>query len=95
MRERIIVLFGGRSAEHEVSVQSAVSVISNMDDKEFVPLPVGIAKSGKWVTGLDPREMLFRGDRSVPEPLAGETNPIAPILAQGCLLYTSPSPRDS
>ena len=87
MKERIIVLFGGRSAEHEVSVQSAVSVISNMDTKEFVPLPVGITKSGKWVAGLDPREMLFRGDRSVPLPLTGETNPIASILAQGDVVF--------
>lgn len=87
MKERIIVLFGGRSAEHEVSVQSAISVLSHMDDQEFATLPVGITKSGYWVAGLDPREMLKRGEHAVPESMAGATNPIAQILAQGDVVF--------
>lgn len=87
MKERIIILFGGRSAEHEVSVQSAKSVISNLDEREFVPLPVGITKSGRWVAGLDPREVLARGDKAVLEPPTEEASSFATILAQGDVVF--------
>ena len=44
----VAVLFGGRSPEHEVSLQSAASVLRNLDRKRFCPLPVGISKAGDW-----------------------------------------------
>jgi len=42
------ILFGGRSAEHEVSLQSARNVIDAMDKEKYNPLLLGIDKSGKW-----------------------------------------------
>ncbi|MCP4569301.1 MAG: D-alanine--D-alanine ligase A, partial [FCB group bacterium] len=42
------ILFGGRSAEHEVSLQSAKNVIDAMDKEKYNPLLLGIDKSGKW-----------------------------------------------
>jgi len=46
--KRIAVLFGGRSAEHEVSVVSARSVIDALDPERFAAVPIGIAKDGSW-----------------------------------------------
>jgi D-alanine-D-alanine ligase len=46
--ETIAVLFGGRSVEHEVSVITAVQVMENLDKRKFTPLPIYIAKDGKW-----------------------------------------------
>lgn len=48
---RVLVLFGGRSSEHEVSVLSASSIISALDPARYAAIPVAIERSGRW---LDP-----------------------------------------
>jgi len=48
---RVAVLYGGRSGEHEVSLQSAASVIRNLDRARFEVIPVAIDKHGKWRVG--------------------------------------------
>jgi D-alanine-D-alanine ligase len=45
---RVLVLFGGRSAEHEISVLSARFVVEALDPERFEPLLVGIDKQGRW-----------------------------------------------
>ena len=45
----VCVLFGGVSPEHEVSLRSAESVLSNMDPEKYNIFPVGITKSGEWI----------------------------------------------
>src|SRR4051812_1987100 len=47
-KTRIIILFGGRSAEHEVSLLSARNVFLALDRTRFEPLLVGIDKQGRW-----------------------------------------------
>ena len=44
----VVVLFGGCSPEHEVSLQSAAAVLRNLDRARFRPLPVGISRKGDW-----------------------------------------------
>ncbi len=46
--KNILVVMGGRSSEHEVSLVSAVTVIENIDQKEFNIIMVGITKDGRW-----------------------------------------------
>jgi D-alanine-D-alanine ligase len=48
-RKRIVVLFGGRSGEHEVSIRSAASVISALDQSKYEVIPVAITKEGRWL----------------------------------------------
>lgn len=48
---RVAVLFGGRSAEHEVSLQSAKNVIQHLDASRFEVVPIGIDKTGHWLQG--------------------------------------------
>ncbi len=45
---RVAVLYGGRSGEHEVSLQSAASVINYLDRDRFEIVPVAIDKQGRW-----------------------------------------------
>jgi D-alanine-D-alanine ligase len=47
-KTRVIILFGGRSAEHEVSLLSARNVFLALDRDRFAPLLVGIDKQGHW-----------------------------------------------
>jgi hypothetical protein len=44
----VIILFGGRSAEHEISLLSARNVLSALDRTRFEPMLVGIDKAGRW-----------------------------------------------
>lgn len=45
---RVGVIFGGRSAEHEVSLLSAKNVIAALDKTKYEPVLIGIDKQGKW-----------------------------------------------
>lgn len=46
--KNVLILCGGRSAEHEISLISAKGIIDALDRKEFNPLIVGISKDGTW-----------------------------------------------
>lgn len=48
---RVGILFGGRSAEHEVSLMSAQSVMSALDPERYDIVMIGINKQGQWLTG--------------------------------------------
>jgi len=50
-KKRVLILFGGRSAEHEVSVISARSVYHALDCDRYVPVLVGIDGDGHWLFG--------------------------------------------
>lgn len=45
---RVGVIFGGRSAEHEVSLQSAKNIVDALDRERFEPVLIGIDKEGRW-----------------------------------------------
>ena len=61
--QRLMLVFGGRSAEHEVSIRSASEVVSALDRQRFEPVLLGVRRDGTWVTGRgEPREVIDRGD---------------------------------
>ena len=47
----VCVIFGGRSAEHEVSIITAQQAISALDKNKYEIVPVYITKDGEWLTG--------------------------------------------
>lgn len=53
-RIRVGVLFGGRSCEHEVSLQSARGIINAIDRDNYDVIPIGVTKSGQWIKLSDP-----------------------------------------
>jgi D-alanine-D-alanine ligase len=46
---RVGILFGGKSAEHEVSLQSALNVAAAVDRNRYDVCLIGIDKTGKWL----------------------------------------------
>lgn len=50
-KTKIIVIFGGQSVEHEVSLLSAKNIISSLDRNKYDVIPIGITKKGSWVQG--------------------------------------------
>src|SRR5688572_16592333 len=57
---RVAILFGGRSVEHEVSVVSAQGVLSAIDRERFEPVPMGITRSGVWLSAQESQSFLDR-----------------------------------
>ena len=60
-RLRILVLFGGCSSEHEVSLQSAYGVLTHMDPERYCPIPVGITREGAWYVYTGPLDAIPGG----------------------------------
>jgi D-alanine-D-alanine ligase len=58
---RVGVLFGGRSAEHEVSVTSARSVLESIDRDKYDVTMIGIDRDGKWLAASDATRLLALG----------------------------------
>lgn len=48
-RIHVVVLFGGRSAEHDVSVRSATNIVSALDRAKFDIIPVFVTHEGRWL----------------------------------------------
>ncbi len=75
----IAVLFGGRSAEHDVSIQSARNIFSALDSEKYDTFLVYIRPDGRWFQCLS--QDLLHGDAETLQKKLSEQ--IAPILGSG------------
>ncbi len=57
----IAVIYGGKSAEHEISILSASSVVRNIEENNNVHL-IGIAKDGSWYLQDASMRLLLKND---------------------------------
>ncbi len=48
-KTRVAILFGGKSTEHEVSIQSARNIVRAIDTSRYEPVLIGIDKDGTWI----------------------------------------------
>ena len=55
---RLVVLFGGRSAEHDISCVSASHVLRAVDPERYEVIPVGITREGRWITAEAAAELV-------------------------------------
>lgn len=46
---RVGIVFGGQSAEHEISILSARNILEALDRSRFEPVLIGIDKTGRWI----------------------------------------------
>jgi D-alanine-D-alanine ligase len=88
---RVGVLFGGRSGEHDVSLQSAASIIGALDPAKYEIVPIGITREGHWRIGqraasLLP-EVLEQGEAVIPS--ADPTGPRLVALTRSNVLSNS------
>lgn len=58
---RVGILFGGCSAEHEVSLQSAKNIVDALDKNKYEIILIGIDKQGKWCIN-DHAQFLLHSD---------------------------------
>ena len=78
---RLVVLFGGRSAEHDVSCVSARHVVAAADPEKYLVEPVGITREGRWVQAAAALEALGVGPEALPERLSADGPQIEPLPA--------------
>jgi D-alanine-D-alanine ligase len=60
-KQRVAVIFGGRSGEHEVSVMSARSVMSALDRERWEVVPLAITRDGAWLGPAETRAGIDSG----------------------------------
>ncbi len=79
---RLVVLFGGRSGEHEVSLMSARSVLAALKPDRYEIIPVGITKEGRWLAAPDALEAFAAGRLEGLTPVTLLPDPSRPGLWQ-------------
>jgi D-alanine-D-alanine ligase len=97
MKRRIslCLLFGGKSAEHEVSLQSARSIVAALDRGKYALILVGIDRQGVW-RRYEVGDFLRRADDPKRIRLAPTGRPVALVPGpKGAQLVTLSGPRES
>lgn len=61
-KKKVLIIFGGKSAEHEVSRISATSILKNIDSDKFDVSMLGITKEGKWLPYSGAVEKISSGE---------------------------------
>lgn len=61
MKKKLGVIFGGMSTENEVSVQSAKSIMKELNKERYEIFPIYISKEGTWYKYLETEETIKFG----------------------------------
>lgn len=89
---KLCVLFGGRSAEHEVSIQSARNIVAALDPEKYEVVLIGIDKQGRWSLNEASLELLEAGDATTLPAYEGSEEQRVTLVAEatgGELVRTS------
>jgi D-alanine-D-alanine ligase len=65
---KVGVVFGGRSAEHEVSLVSATSIMNSLDKNKYEIIPIAITAEGKWLSSADSMKLLKEKSPTANQP---------------------------
>jgi D-alanine-D-alanine ligase len=72
---RVAILFGGKSAEHEISLISARNIVAAMDTNKYEIVSIGIDKQGRWI--FDQGARLLRSGRQTQVKLRRRDDTVA------------------
>lgn len=73
---RLGVVFGGQSAEHEVSVVSAMELLDAADPARFEMVPFGVTRDGRWLTPGETRLQLRREEPLFSKRIEADVPPL-------------------
>lgn len=80
------ILFGGQSAEHEVSLQSAKNIFDAIDKSKYNPILIGIDKNGKWSL-INETKLFLNSNKPKISTLNQQSNEVVLIPQSGGKLY--------
>jgi D-alanine-D-alanine ligase len=86
---RVALLFGGKSAEHEISLISARNIFEAMDKKKYDVVAIGIDKQGRWF--VDDQARLLRGATQPKVEFGSRKNAAAVLPGETKALMVRPS----
>jgi D-alanine-D-alanine ligase len=89
---RVALVFGGKSAEHEISLISARNIFEAMDKQKYQIVSIGIDKQGRWF--LDEEQRLLR-DRSAKQVQSRDGNTIAALPGPTSTPFIKPASREA
>ena len=75
-RTRVLLLFGGRSAEHDVSRVTAVAVAGALDPDRYEVIPVAIGTDGRWLLAGQAAAAIGAGPGALPDAFQVEGLPV-------------------
>jgi D-alanine-D-alanine ligase len=78
-RTRVVILFGGRSGEHGISVATAGGVMGAIDRSKYEVVPIGITPRGQWVIAADEPERWAITDGKAPEVPTSASEVVLPL----------------
>jgi len=76
---KVGILFGGRSGEHEVSLNSAASILRALNPAKYEVVPIGITREGRWLAGSG-ADRLLPGVLQNGKPVTASVDPTGPKL---------------
>jgi D-alanine-D-alanine ligase len=80
-RINLIVIYGGQSAEHDVSCTTAAHVLRAADPDRYRITPVGIDRDGRWSIATEAQRALAEGAAALPGRLHAGGSLVEPTLA--------------
>jgi len=86
---RVAIIFGGQSAEHEISILSARNILEALDRTRFEPHLIGIDKQGRWLvqderrlleSARDPRRVEVQAGLPAQLPASRSSGPMVDVV---------------
>ncbi len=87
MKKNVVIIFGGKSGEHEVSVNSALSIETNINKELFNTTAVGIAHNGSWQVGKQISELVKEGKVVAKNDLTLPSNEVIKELLAADIIF--------
>ena len=82
-RIHLVVVFGGQSAEHDVSCTTAAHVLAAADPDKYRITPVGISTDGQWAIATEAAAALRSGPQALPSRLDPRGDTLSPTTMLG------------
>ncbi|MCU1399361.1 MAG: D-alanine--D-alanine ligase [Acidimicrobiales bacterium] len=89
-RINLIVIFGGQSAEHDVSCVTATHVLRAVDQTRYRVTPIGIDREGRWQLATGAVQALAAGPHALPERLEAVGDSVSPTPLLSSAAFAGP-----
>src|ERR671925_1733972 len=87
---RVAILFGGKSAEHEISLISARNIVEAMDKKKYEIISIAIDKDGRWFFDHGQRLLSARAQAEAKLPRQSASTAVVPGAKPSPMIQLSP-----
>ena len=85
-RQRVALIFGGRSSEHAVSCATAAGVLRAIDRDKYDVVPIGITRDGQWVLTADDPARFELAPGHTPEVAPSDSHVVLPLSTRESVL---------